>query len=74
MHTRGTRLSKIMGTLTVPIRGALARDKYFFYHINWTWSNGRATMVDSQGSNIDLPRGNQDPDLPITRKACHKAH
>ena len=52
----------------------VARDKCFYYHINWEWNGGKAKMIDPLGSNIDLPRGDQEPDLSISRKLKNESH
>ncbi len=54
--------------------GTLAREKCFFYHIQWKWENGRATMSDPSESEIILPRGDQEPDEQIQRKLSSEAH
>ncbi len=54
--------------------GTLAREKCFYYHINWQWHEGRATMVNPEDLSIAIPRGDQEPDMPISRKASNEAH
>ncbi len=54
--------------------GTLAHNKCFFYHIDWTWWDGKATMTDPEGSDITLPRGDQDPYQSIDCKHHNEAH
>ncbi len=54
--------------------GMLARDKCFYYHIDWEWNEGKAQMIDPPGSNIDRSRKDQEPDRPISRKLKEESH
>ena len=54
--------------------GTLAREKCFYYHINWQWNEGRAKMVNPEESSIAIPRGYQEPDMLISRKEFNEAH
>ncbi len=54
--------------------GTLARNKCFFYHVDWKWKGGIATMVDPVGSKISLMRGDLDPLCAINRKTHAQAH